>query len=185
MVGLGSSADMLGYYEMYGVVPALFTSGEVRPWLGLLTGMFIHIGPWHLLSSTLFLFCFGGRVERIVNWQLFLVVCGFCGIFGNLWHVVFYPGSHLAVVGSSGVVSGLLGFTLLLRGWDWGNFGFGRFVFRRIWLVVFWFGQQMFYLFLALDGILVSSDTPLVVHLAGFIAGLGLARFLRLVRLVD
>ena len=186
-IGLGSREAMLLYYERYGLVPVYLEFLAGRRWLGMLTGMFLHIGPFHLLVNLVCLRCFGRFAESISGSAVLVPVFVFCGVMGGLFHVMAYPNSHISVVGASGAVSGLLGFNLLLRGWDWGpvaRFGVGRYRVRSVWLIGLWFGQQGIYLLLASISGLDLSGTALVLHTGGFIAGLLSGWLLRVLGLV-
>ena len=186
-IGLGSRDLMLSYYERHGLVPVDLELLAGRRWLGIFTGMFLHIGPFHLLVNLVCLRCFGRFAESISASGVVIPVFVFCGVMGALFHVMAYPNSHVSVVGASGAVSGLLGFNLLLRGWDWGpvaRFGVGRYHVASVWLVGLWFGQQVIYLVLASFSGLDLSGTALVLHMGGFLAGLLAGWLLRLVGLV-
>ena len=186
-IGLGSRNLMLSYYERHGLVPVDLGFLAGRRWLGMFTGMFLHVGPFHLLVNLVCLRCFGRFAESISGSVVVIAVFVFCGVMGGLFHAMAYPNSHLSVVGASGAVSGLLGFNLLLRGWGWGpvaRFGIGRYYVSSAWLVGLWFGQQGIYLVLASVSELDLSGTALVLHMGGFLAGLLAGWLLRLMGLV-
>ena len=186
-IGLGSRDLMLSYYERHGLVPVDLEFLAGRRWLGMFTGMFLHIGPFHLLVNLVCLRCFGRFAESISVSGVVIPVFVFCGVMGGLFHVMAYPNSHVSVVGASGAVSGLLGFNLLLMGWSWGpvaRFGIGRYHVSSAWLVGLWFAQQGIYLVLASISELDLSGTALVLHMGGFLAGLLAGWLLRLVGLV-
>jgi membrane associated rhomboid family serine protease len=78
----------------------------------LLTSLFAHGGPLHLLGNLLTLLGLGPVFERQLGRLRFLLVYFGAGIAGNLAHVAFRP--DLPVVGASGCLFGLLGVLLVL-----------------------------------------------------------------------
>ena len=173
---------MLPYYERHGLVPASLDPSSGMAWLGVLTGMFLHVGPFHLAVNLICLRCFGRAAEAACGSGLLWPVYVFCGVMGAMCHSVAYPGSHLALVGASGAVSGLLGLNLLLRGWNWGplaGLGFLRWRIGAGWLVGAWLMPQVLYLTLAAGGLVNLSGTALVLHVGGLAGGAVAALCLR------
>ena len=181
-LGFESRFSILAYYERHGLVPAELGVADGTAWLGMLTGIFLHVGPFHLAVNLVGLRCFGRVAETAAGWQVLLPVYFFSGVMGAMCHAMAYPDSRLALVGASGAVSGLLGFNLLLRGWDWGpaaRWGVSRWRVSASWLVGLWFVQQGIYLLLAWSGSLDLSGTALALHAGGMTAGLAAAWLLR------
>ena len=88
-----------------------------RPWT-LLTSVFSHIDPVHLLINMVVLYSFGAMLERLLRWQRFLVFYLVAGVFASLCHALTSaallgePG--VRALGASGAVSGMLMVTGLL-----------------------------------------------------------------------
>jgi membrane associated rhomboid family serine protease len=105
----------------YAVVPtriAGWTHGHgtfLAAFLPLLTSMFLHSGPAHLLGNMLFLWIFGDNVEAEFGHFQYLIFYLFCGIVAGLVHVGFNYGSHIPALGASGAISGVLGAYIVLE----------------------------------------------------------------------
>lgn len=98
-------------------------SGSVTEWgaalrderlLTLLTALFIHAGPVHLLGNLLFLLIFGLPSERIMGpWRyLLLFLAG--GALANLAAALLMGTPARAIIGASGGVSAVIGAYLAL-----------------------------------------------------------------------
>jgi membrane associated rhomboid family serine protease len=153
----------------------------------LITYMFIHAGPIHLLSNLLFLWIFSASVEGTFGHPGFVIFYLLCGVVAAIGQFALEPNSIDPVVGASGAISGVLGAYLLL---------FPRaeitmivpilFVVRIVslpaWIVlIFWFGIQILYLFGSEQHL---SNIAFAAHLTGFVTGFLLAAvFTRIFRL--
>jgi len=80
-----------------------------RPWT-LVTHIFLHSGPIHLLFNMMFLFFFGPELERRIGGKRFLTVFFLSGIIAaigySVWSV-FILGSAAPAVGASGALFGI------------------------------------------------------------------------------
>ena len=100
----------LGFEQIFGVMPALVVKGFV--WQPL-TYMFLHSpgDPLHLLLNLLFIWMFGGELERHWGSRAFLryyVVCGVgAGVFITIWGFVVGTQST-TTIGASGALFGLI-----------------------------------------------------------------------------
>lgn len=83
--------------------------------LPLLTSMFLHNGPAHLLGNMLFLWVFGDNVEAEFGHIRYLLFYLFCGVGAGLVHAAFNYHSHLPALGASGAISGVLGAYIVLE----------------------------------------------------------------------
>ncbi len=83
-------------------------------WATLITAMFLHGSPLHLLGNMLFLWIFGDNVEDFLGRLEFLVLYLFSGVVGFLAQSVVSPDSVIPVLGASGAVAGVMGAYLLL-----------------------------------------------------------------------
>ncbi|OFX35041.1 MAG: hypothetical protein A2Z07_11680 [Armatimonadetes bacterium RBG_16_67_12] len=114
--GFGSPAELTAFYEAYGAVPRVITTG---PWpqagVGLLTSMFLH-GSWaHLGGNMLYLWVFGDNVEDGMGHGRFLLFYLLTGALAVLAHVVTQPASAVPLVGASGAIAGVLGAYVMLH----------------------------------------------------------------------
>ncbi len=100
---------ILGYYS-YDVYLALYPLDVFfRPWT-LVTHIFLHSGPIHLLFNMMFLFFFGPELERRIGGKRFLAVFFLSGVVAaigySLWSV-FILKSFAPAVGASGALFGI------------------------------------------------------------------------------
>ncbi|HEV3049091.1 MAG TPA: rhomboid family intramembrane serine protease [Longimicrobium sp.] len=84
----------------------------VRPWT-IVTYMFLHGDPMHLLFNMMALFFFGPRVEERILSRQFAILYFLSGITGALLSMIFSPGSP--IIGASGGVFGVM----LAFAWFW------------------------------------------------------------------
>ena len=172
-LGFGQPGDaLLDFYERYGVVPLFVGHRSGEGWYGLLTGLFVHVGPWHLALNMVFLRVFGGAVERNGGRLMLVTVFVFAGVFGGLCHSAVYPGSGLALVGASGSVAGVMGFVLAWRG-PGALVGIGGLERPALWYGLAWVGAEVLGMVLAAAGG-DWEQLAVVPHWTGLGAGLGL-----------
>jgi membrane associated rhomboid family serine protease len=77
--------------------------------LTILTAMFLHASPLHLIGNMLFLWIFGDNVEEVLgSLRYVLAYLGF-GIAGTLAQVVAAPDSLIPTLGASGAIAGVMG----------------------------------------------------------------------------
>jgi membrane associated rhomboid family serine protease len=181
-VGLPASIEVFGAIPRAIGLGAHFNAG-FPPALTLLTAMFLHASPWHLVSNLWFLWIFGAGLEDRLGHGSFLIFYLLCGLIAGLAQVLADPTSPLPVVGASGAIAGILGayfllfpgsriLTLLLP-----PFSFlllRLFDFLYLPAIVFlgvWFLLQLF----SLPSQLVSG-VAFAAHVGGFVAGLLLVR---------
>lgn len=106
----------------YGLVPARYPIADWRGWfqlppeafLPLLTNLFLHATPFHLLFNLWLLVIFGDDVEDLLGPWRFLLLFLLCGLFANLTHLRTHPGLPLPAVGASGAISGILAAYMVL-----------------------------------------------------------------------
>ena len=80
----------------------------IEEWWRLITPIFIHFSLTHLVFNCLWIYILGQKIEVIDGKSIFILICLFSAIFGNLMHFYF---SGVSIFGGlSGVVYGLLGF---------------------------------------------------------------------------
>ncbi len=140
-----------------------------RPWT-LVTHMFLHNGPFHLLFNMLFLFFFGPELERRIGGKRFLAVFFLSGIVAaigySLWTGLVLQ-SNGPAVGASGALMGVFACLAILAPHIQVSF---YFIPMRItyWLIFF----------VLLDILLFSSGDLIAhsAHLSGVVAGLVIGR---------
>lgn len=89
----------------------LLNSAEVwsRPWI-LLTSMFLHADPSHLLFNMYALFLFGPLIESRIGTKRFYFVYFLSGLVAAIVSTFFYSNA----LGASGAIMGILGVTIML-----------------------------------------------------------------------
>jgi membrane associated rhomboid family serine protease len=90
----------------------------VSVYLTLLTSMFLHGGPVHILGNMWFLFIFGDNIEDALGHVRYLLFYLVCGVLASLAHVgsvlLFRDNPFIPSLGASGAISGVLGAYILL-----------------------------------------------------------------------
>jgi membrane associated rhomboid family serine protease len=104
-----------------------YQPGFVREYLGLsdqglraaygwqiITAMFVHDGPWHLLGNMIILYLLGRDVESIIGQRqfLFLYLAGAVG--GELGHLFLMPATSVLWAASGGVAAVLVAYATIL-----------------------------------------------------------------------
>jgi membrane associated rhomboid family serine protease len=80
-----------------------------RPWI-LITSMFLHADPMHLILNMYVLLMFGSLIEQKIGTKRFLIVYFVSGFLASLLSTPFYR----AALGASGAIMGILGVTIVL-----------------------------------------------------------------------
>jgi membrane associated rhomboid family serine protease len=163
----------------FGFVPGHFTgaSGEfpVFSLISPITYAFIH-GSWaHLMFNVISMFAMGTFFEREFGGRKTAIMFFACSLAGAITCFVFNPFSENPVIGASGGIAGLFGAVTILiyQRSRIGHIG-GRFANKGPWpLIVFWIG------FMVLSGLLSGDVLAWQAHVGGFLAGIGLLRFLQ------
>lgn len=91
----------------YGMVPRTILEG--RELYTIITSIFLHGGPIHIIGNVWFLWIFGDNIEDLFGRSKFLLIYFGSGICANLAHVFFNPSSSVTTIGASGAVAGILG----------------------------------------------------------------------------
>lgn len=151
-------------------LPEVFRGGQV--WR-LLTPMFIHFGPFHLIFNMFWLRDLGGLLERRFGALRFgglIVATELVSSFAE-----YFMGTSTAFGGMSGVVYGLFGFVWVLGRLDPAGFGYSL-TSQTVSLMMIWF-------FLCFTGAL--GPIANYAHAGGLVAGAGLAWIVSRVTLRD
>lgn len=141
----------------------------------LISSMFLHGSPLHLIFNMWGLFIFGDNVEDRLGHFGYLIFYFVCGLIASITHFIFNLNSQVPSIGASGAIAGVMGAYFLLypsaRVLTW----FGFFIlWLPAWLVLgYWFVVQ--FLSGAATAITYSSETgggiAVWAHVGGFVAG--------------
>lgn len=85
---------------------------QVEPWT-MLTSVFVHGSPFHLLVNMFSLFIFGAILERLVGRARFLALYLVAGLGGSV--AVLYLSPDRGVLGASGAIFGLFGAFFIIQ----------------------------------------------------------------------
>jgi len=109
------------FYQLYGLVPARYTSvgaweyfGVVSQVSSLISFMFLHGGWMHVLGNMLSLYIFGDNVEDRLGHGRYLLFYLGGGMVSGLSHLILNPGSTVPTIGASGAVAAVMGAYFLL-----------------------------------------------------------------------
>ena len=97
---------------LLGLSQFLFVLGPtfpLRPW-SLMTSVYAHAGPAHLVGNAIMLVLVGLIVERSTTWFRYHVFFVTTGVLAGLAQVLLLPGSR--VLGASGAIFALLGYVV-------------------------------------------------------------------------
>ncbi len=103
-----------GLEQNYALVPAHLVRHINRYWPTIFTSMFLHANWLHIGGNMLFLWVFGFSVEEAIGKTRFLILYFVSGIAAALAQVFSNPSSHIAMIGASGAIAGLMGAYLML-----------------------------------------------------------------------
>ncbi|MFD9126020.1 rhomboid family intramembrane serine protease [Kitasatospora sp. NPDC059571] len=106
-LALLSGTQLGGFPVRYGVA-----SGPDE-WYRLVTAVFVHSGPFHILMNMVSLWVLGPQLERVLGRVRYLALYLVSGVAGNAFAYLIGGGSVYSV-GASGAIFGLLGATAVL-----------------------------------------------------------------------
>jgi len=182
-VGQGEDGMQRAVFGL-GLIPGVVTGAvELVPELRLvpasltfITSMFLH-GSWlHLAGNMLYLWIFANNIEDRLGHGGFALFYVTSGLAAALFQIAPDPASTIPMVGASGAISGVLGAYLML-------FPRARVVvfipisfmllheIRAFWLLVIWFGIQLFSAVAGPGG----AGVAWWAHVGGFVAGAAIA----------
>lgn len=160
------------WFLRWGLVPA-----EAQ-WYQFLTSCFMHADVWHLVGNMLFLLVFGDNVEDAFGPVPFLLLYFGGGLLGDLIWVTANPAMTVPGVGASGCISALAGaygvlffssnihVKVMLVVFPIESFEIGA-----IWVLLFWFGADVFLTFYTQGQMANEGGVNFVAHGIGFVAG--------------
>ncbi len=96
-----------------GGLPGLASAADIKTWLRLFSGLFLHTGWPHLLGNLVFLLIFGLPAERLMGAGRLLLLFLLGGAAGN-WAAGMMLAEGHVIIGASGAVSAVLGAWLAL-----------------------------------------------------------------------
>jgi membrane associated rhomboid family serine protease len=157
------------------------SAGDTRPWVTLLTSMFLHGSLMHLGGNMLYLWIFGNNVEDALGHARFLLFYLACGVAAALSQAIVEPDTTIPMVGASGAISGVLGAYVMIypRARITVIIPLGMLLYptkiSSLYVVGFWFILQLFSAALAEPG---TPGVAWMAHVGGFVAGIVLTPLL-------
>ncbi len=145
-----------GFTELFILNSARVAS---EPWR-LLTSMFLHGSPTHILFNMFALYIFGPLLEQRIGWRKFALIYLISGLLAAVASVFFYS----RALGASGAIMGVIGVLIILM--------------PNLELLMFFFIPAPLWMagiiYAAIDvfGIFVPSGVANIAHLVGMGAGL-------------
>ena len=166
-----------GLVASAGIVPA--ETGWATP--TLVTSMFLHAGPSHLIGNLLFLWIFGDNVEDRFGHVRYLIFYLAAGMAAGAAQAMAAPASSIPIIGASGAIAAVMGAYFVL-------FPKSRVV-MLIWLVfyvdfveipaVLFLGFWLLFQFVGgLGATAGAGGVAFIAHLGGFVVGAALGRLL-------
>ena len=146
----------------------ILIGGDVfaRPWI-MITSMFLHGGPYHLLFNMYVLYIFGPLLEQRIGTKRFFSIYFLSGILAAFAASFFYPLS----LGASGAIMGILGVLIILMP-DL------RLLFFFVVPMQLWMAAIVIVL-IDVFGILFPSGVGNIAHLVGIASGLLYGMYLK------
>jgi len=167
------------FIHTYGVVPAEVMQGNNA--ISILTHMFLHAGPLHLLGNLLFLWIFADNIEATIgniSFTLFYLMGGLVALASHMFTDI---GSSIPLVGASGAISAVMGAYMVM--YPRSKIKVLILVFRKdipayIFLGI-WFLLQVLSAFQTMDTTEDAAGVAWWAHIGGFVFGLLVGWFLK------
>jgi membrane associated rhomboid family serine protease len=160
-----------GLGDAFTFVPARILDPVYLP--TIVTSMFMHIDPMHLISNVLILYLIGLPLEERIGTGKWGIIYLASGISGTLMYFMFNTGSETHLLGASGAIFGLGGALLVLYPKDRIPMLLGPIFSMRapVWAAVgIMFVWETILVFLQVD-----DGTAHLAHIGGFACGIFLA----------
>ncbi len=184
LYGLSLAPDGLRSFQyLHGLIAARYmypewaaNSGFPEDYTPLISSMFLHGSPLHLLFNMWLLWIFGDNIEDRMGRVRFLAFYLLCGLIAGLCHMYANPVSVVPTIGASGAIAGIMGAYFFL-------FPYARIVIWVLFLPLFveipaiaflglWVIIQLYKVTTGLSAPSAYSDIAWFGHLGGFLAGL-------------
>jgi membrane associated rhomboid family serine protease len=184
LIELSAGSGIESFLQTFGLVPVTFFSNLASGSLHVLSSMFLHAGWGHLIGNMWFLYIFGDNVEDRMGHFRYLVFYLITGLCAALTQTFITPDSHIAMVGASGAISGVLGAYMIyypnarvLTLMPMGSYSRTTEV-PAVFFLGLWFVMQLFTGIapLASGVIQDSGGVAFWAHVGGFISGAILAK---------
>jgi membrane associated rhomboid family serine protease len=153
-------------------------------WYQFVAANFLHADFWHLLFNMLFLYVFGDNVEDVLGPAGMLLLYFAGGFFGDVLFVAANPQLSVPTVGASGCIATLAGaYAVLFFRQRVGVrlmllvFPIHTFHLQAIWVLLLWFGLDVFLALQSKGAIAASAGVNFVSHGVGFATGFLLGVF--------
>ena len=143
----------------------------------LVTCMFLHGGPWHLLGNMLFFWIYGNNIEDRLGHVVFLIFYLLGGIGATLchWLMAQPPFDAVPMIGASGAVAAVMGAYIVTfpKAHIRVLFLLGCiplfFQVPAMFVLAIWIGEQLLFAFWEQQG--AVTDVALWAHIGGFFLG--------------
>ena len=180
------SSELEAFISDFGLIPAAFLAQPDFAHIeSVFSSMFLHGGWAHVLGNMWFLYIFGDNVEDRLGHIGYILFYLFTGVCAAATQVLVESHSHVAMVGASGAISGVLGayfvlfpegrvLALIPAGYFSRTYEVPAIVFLGLWFVM--------QLLPGVTSLGSASDevggVAFWAHVGGFVAGWVLAQFL-------
>lgn len=165
------------FHEMrdaFTFMPARFGQIEYLP--SIITSMYMHADPFHLIGNILVLYLIGLPLEERIGSKNWGIIYFTTGIAATLFFFIFHPDSTTYLLGASGAIYGLGGALLILYPRDKIPMMIGPIFSTRapVWLAV----GAMFVIETFLVSMAVQDGTAHIAHIGGIVCGIVIAPML-------
>jgi len=167
---LGEEAIGL-FLSTYGLSFNSFFAGN---YWNIITSMFLHASPEHLILNMIALYFFGRAIELELGWRRMLVIFVFSGIIGNLFvlgagAIGFMP-VDIPTIGASAAVFGLMGAAMFVKPFDLIFYPYLIPVPLILVAILYTLYNLIAFIAVLLTG--VDNDIAFIAHLGGLITGI-------------
>lgn len=175
----------------YGTVPDRLFADPQAGAFTIVTSMFMHGGPAHIIGNMVFLWIFGDNIEDKFGRVKYIIIYLAWGAIAALAHSAYAlstDGGAIPAVGASGAISGILGaYVVLFPRAKIYTILAAFFIYTvRIPVLVyipFWFALQVIFTVIG-----ITDGVAYLAHIGGFVAGVAtglVARAVLMPRLAD
>jgi membrane associated rhomboid family serine protease len=157
--------------DAFTFMPARFGQIEYLP--SIITSMYMHADPFHLIGNILVLYLIGLPLEERIGSRNWGIVYFTTGIAATLFFFAFHPNSATYLLGASGAIFGLGGALLVLYPRDRIPMMIGPIFSTRapVWLAV----GAMFVIETFLVSMAVQDGVAHIAHIGGIVSGIVIA----------